>query len=192
MNIETLLKGKPLSQSKDFMASLNYEWKEFSLEYIINRYYKGNKNAYKFINILISNNLILKKKGIINGRLVSVNGCNSYRLPEHTLVSSNNIDIRWRKAKKHLSKLEDKYCRLVWYARSDKYNLLSNEVYEALSSMNEIESLYKDDVDELLNDETNWQHGFNSGMLAGIRLVIGMMNKDGYQDSIDEFPFLDT
>lgn len=105
MNIETLLKGKPLDQSKDFMASLNYEWKELSLEYIIKRYYKGNKNAGKFINILISNNLVLKKKGIVagksvinkSGNKVPIRGCNSYRLPEPVLEvkelfgSSNEI-----------------------------------------------------------------------------------------------------
>jgi hypothetical protein len=93
MNIETLLKGKPLDQSKDFMASLNYEWKELSLEYIIKRYYKGNKNAGKFINILISNNLVLKKKGIVAGKTVvnksgnkvPIRGCNSYRLPDPVL-----------------------------------------------------------------------------------------------------------
>lgn len=95
MNIETLLKGKPLDQSKDFMASLNYEWKELSLEYIIKRYYKGNKNAGKFINTLISNNLVLKKKGIVagksvinkSGNKVPIRGCNSYRLPESVLES---------------------------------------------------------------------------------------------------------
>lgn len=90
MNIETLLTGKPLEQSKDFILSLNYEWKELSLEYIIKRYYKGNKNAGKFINILVSNNIILKKKGIVAGRSVinklgnkvPIRGCNSYRIPE--------------------------------------------------------------------------------------------------------------
>ena len=134
-------------------------------------------------------------------------------------IENKDLDIRWDRAKDYLSKLEDKYCSLVWYTRSDKNDLLSNEMYEQLSSMVRIESLYKDDVNSLLNDETNWKHGFDSGVLASIRLVLGMMNKelieledddfdvdgesidingvkyieyDGYEDSIDEFPFLDT
>jgi hypothetical protein len=134
-------------------------------------------------------------------------------------MKNKDIDVRWQRAKEHLTKLEEKYCSLVWYARSDRHDLLSNEVYEGLSSIVEIEALYKDDVSDLLNDEENWQHGFNSGMLAGVRLVLGMMNKelieideneldevdsvieidgikyveyDAYEDSIDEFPFLDT
>jgi hypothetical protein len=107
MNIETLLTGKPLEQSKDFISSLNYEWKELSLEYIIKRHYKGNKNAGKFINILVSNNLVLKKKGIVAGKTVinksgnkvPIRGCNSYRLPDPILEAkelfggSNEVQV---------------------------------------------------------------------------------------------------
>ena len=107
MDIETLLTGKPLEQSKDFMVNLNYEWKELSLEYIVKKYYRGNKNASKFINILVTNNLVLKKKGIVAGKSVinklgnkvPIRGCNSYRLPDPILESkelfagSNKIQI---------------------------------------------------------------------------------------------------
>ena len=131
---------------------------------------------------------------------------------------NKDIDVRWNRAEKYLSELEKKYFNLVWYARSDRNNLLDSELYEALSSIVKIETLYKDEVCNLSGDESDWHHGFNSGMLAGVRLVLGMMNKelieiddfddfdgesieidgvkyteyDGYEDSIEEFPFLDT
>jgi hypothetical protein len=89
MEIEKLFKGKPLQQSMDFISSLNYEWKELTLEYIIKRFYKGNKNASKFINILVENKIILKRKGIVAGKTiinklgnkVPIRGANSYCLP---------------------------------------------------------------------------------------------------------------
>lgn len=98
---------------------------------------------------------------------------------------------KWQKANEYLNDLEVKYCNLVWYARSNKDELLESESYEILSKVLEIEKIYKDDVLDIIDDDTNWQHGFNSGMLAAIRLVIGLMNEN-FEDSIDDFPFLDT
>lgn len=64
-----------------------------------------------------------------------------------------------------------KYFDLVWLARADKDDLLMREMYEVLKKIKEIESKFKDDVKELDECETDWQHGFNSGVLAYSRFL---------------------
>ena len=59
--------------------------------------------------------------------------------------------------------------------------------------------------DALKSDSGDWEHGFNSGMLACLRLVMTAQNREqftdddgeicwhgGVEDAIEEFPFLDT
>ena len=118
-----------------------------------------------------------------------------------------------------------KYLDLVWFARSNPDKLVEEERYEmvkdVISSLQKIADKYPKEVAELCADETNWQHGFNSGVLAYARFlssyvedglwevckenqdmtefekVITIDGKeyiefDGRQDAFDNFPELDT
>ena len=85
-----------------------------------------------------------------------------------------------------IKELNDKYFNLVWLARKhpeDFKNQLVHEQYQR------IEEQYPQEVDDLLNANTDWHHGFNSGMLACLRLIgTGRMT----MQKIVEFPELDT
>jgi len=90
----------------------------------------------------------------------------------------------------NLQDLEKKYFDLVWYARSnrmdDPYWLgkpteIRNAAFEKQMI---VEREYPEEVQKLHKCEDNWEHGFNSGVLAAIRTVL-----DG---SLDDFPNLDT
>lgn len=118
-----------------------------------------------------------------------------------------------------------KYLDLVWFARSNPDKLIEEERYEVVQtvvkSLQEIADKYPQEVLELHDDETNWQHGFNSGILAYSRFlsayiedglwelsginediaeneeVIDVSGKkyiqfDGRQDAFDSFPELYT
>lgn len=131
----------------------------------------------------------------------------------------DDLPIRWKETEKILNDLETKYCNLVWWARSDRDKLLREEIYEGIIAQLKIEKEHPKEINDLMNDYTNWTHGFNSGMLAALRLVTGLMSKtiieldeeeleeygddvwltenDVYvaifqEDALDEFPFLDT
>ena len=81
----------------------------------------------------------------------------------------------------------EKYFRLVWWARSD-----SNRP-DIVALRQKVESDYPDDTQRVMNDDENFEHGFNSGVLAGIRLALGLSkvdkeeNKENEEDSEDEF-----
>jgi len=83
-----------------------------------------------------------------------------------------------------------KYLDLVWYARADRKKLMQDEVYKGLAAIQRIEREHPEEVYELgIGD--NWQHGFNSGMLAASRLYLSMIEEDVDQ-ALDEFPNLDS
>ena len=71
-----------------------------------------------------------------------------------------------------------KYDQLVWFARKHPSDHPSwNDVPEdirtgALNSAARVEEMYPDEVDELQGENSDWSHGFNSGMLAALRLVV--------------------
>ena len=80
---------------------------------------------------------------------------------------------------------EEKYYHLIWYARSTSKSMNIVKLRE------DVEQRYPEEIEKLINDETGyWQHGFNSGMLACLRLINGVMNNEQY--AIDEFPMLDS
>lgn len=118
-----------------------------------------------------------------------------------------------------------KYLDLVWFARSDPDRLIEEERYEivqpVIKSLQKIADKYPIEVGELIEDETSWQHGFNSGVLAYSRFIstyvedglwkLDKNNKDiaehedvieingkkyiqfdGRQNAFDSFPELDT
>jgi hypothetical protein len=90
--------------------------------------------------------------------------------------------------KEHLSNLEDKYFDLVWYARSGK-NMHSSEVREKRLK---VQSKYPIEITHLNNPkEGDWNHGFNSGMLAATRFLVDLI-QFGEETANENFPFLDT
>jgi len=90
----------------------------------------------------------------------------------------DDIKFRWQRAENKLLEDLKKYESLVWYARSDSSKLLQEEIYEGLAAQKRIEKEYPQEVYQLNNDNENWTHGFNSGVLAAIRLTMGLMSKE--------------
>lgn len=96
--------------------------------------------------------------------------------------------------------LEDKYFKLVWYARSDKVlpkeraDLPLNNRSEIDARHTEIEAAYPEEVANLaFDEEAAWHHGFNSGCLAAARLIMGAHDGgDLWQLAQDSFPMLDS
>ncbi len=90
-----------------------------------------------------------------------------------------------------LRELHEKYFDLVHYARRDP-----DEANPAiLPHLEVIRQAYPREVYNLANeDETDWHHGFNSGMLAAIRLVGAYLSKRKREiaQAEEEFPSLDT
>lgn len=96
--------------------------------------------------------------------------------------------------------LREKYVDLVWYARSDDDG--SNQDIGA--QKRRIEKKYPSEIEELYQN-SSWTHGFNSGMLAAVRLLRSYTLPMDYEESEIEmtrdseidyaeslFPFLDT
>jgi len=95
------------------------------------------------------------------------------------------IDDRVIKA---IQKMEKKYWDLVWLARKRPEDYLRQDI---LRSIKQVEFLYEDEVRELGGEDGDWQHGFHSGVLAGLRYVLAISDF-GIEQAEEEFPFLDT
>jgi hypothetical protein len=95
------------------------------------------------------------------------------------------IDDRVIKA---IQKMEKKYWDLVWLARKRPEDYLRQDI---LRSIKQVEFLYEDEVKELGGEDGDWQHGFHSGVLAGLRYVLAISDF-GIEQAEEEFPFLDT
>jgi hypothetical protein len=88
-----------------------------------------------------------------------------------------------------VEKFESKYCDLVWFARSSPDQDSVPGVFE---KRNQIVESYASEVWDLIDEKTGaWNHGFNSGMLAGMRFVLDLANCSK-EDAIENFPFLDS
>ena len=86
--------------------------------------------------------------------------------------------------------LESKYQDLVWYAR--KSNRMRKENPKTRAAMLKVERKYPEEITNLTTFETgDWEHGFNSGMLAGMRYLITQM-EEGKEIADKEFPELDS
>ena len=87
------------------------------------------------------------------------------------------------------AKMESKYCDLVWLARKSSKH---DHIKGVLESKKRIAALYPNEtiglIDELAGD---WNHGFNSGMLAGMRYILDIGN-NGLEEAIEFFPDLNT
>jgi len=83
---------------------------------------------------------------------------------------------------------ETKYADLLWYARTSPEHINIKGVKE---NKDRIEKLYLNEVMELSSENGDWQHGFNSGMVAALRYVL-TMDDLGLEQANDEFPMLDS
>lgn len=120
-------------------------------------------------------------------------------------VEKDDMDI--------IAQMEKKYGDLVWIARShpmedDDYwaGVPADIKQKVLAAQNRILEAYPPETFMLAICDDNWEHGFNSGMLAAIRYVRTLLDKStdidpdtdqefpvgGRQAADDEFPFLDT
>ena len=111
-----------------------------------------------------------------------------------------------------LSSMEEKYCDLVWYARkptegigkiwedNDWYKDMDEETVKSIrKSVKEIAKAFPAETMSLsleygLSNGSDWQHGFNSGMLAFTRLLSGLADEEeaNRRGSVDCFPELDS
>lgn len=105
-----------------------------------------------------------------------------------------------------LCELEVKYEKLVWYARKprDKGNLWADHPrydsvdYETVISIqNQLVETRKKypEAKDLDGEHGDFTHGFNSGMLACVRLLLqsNMWNaKDHWMNAVDLFPSIDS
>jgi hypothetical protein len=86
-------------------------------------------------------------------------------------------------------KLESKYSDLLWFARSSPNH---DSVPGVIEKRNQVLELYANEVWELIDEEAGpWHHGFNSGMLAGLRYILDLA-QEGKEVAEENFPFLDS
>jgi hypothetical protein len=86
-------------------------------------------------------------------------------------------------------KLQDKYCDLVWYARSRPEH---EEIPKVLENKQRIETQYPSEIKSLIEgSHPDWEHGFNSGMLAGMRYILDVIH-EGKEVAEGFFPSLDS
>lgn len=91
--------------------------------------------------------------------------------------------------KTKLKQFTDKYCDLVWYARQDKTDLK----HPGRKNITRIRKQFPRQVAALCGPSSDWHHGFNSGCLATVRLILSLLGtaKEAKQAEKD-FPGLDT
>jgi hypothetical protein len=87
-----------------------------------------------------------------------------------------------------ISEKEKVYRSLLWYARTTPQSLSIEGVANKVA---EIEDLYPKEVSELGGDNSEWQHGFHSGMVAALRYIL-TLDKLGKEQADEEFPMLDS
>ena len=90
----------------------------------------------------------------------------------------------------------EKYETLVWYARKhpddhESWNDVPEEIKTgALNIAAQAEELFPDEIDALCGEHGDWEHGFNSGVLAALRYFIHAAADP--EEAEEEFPELDT
>ena len=83
--------------------------------------------------------------------------------------------------------MSTKYENLVWYARSGR----NINISEVVKHRDKIEEIYPQEIELLSGDSSDFYHGFNSGMLAGMRYILSM-TEIGVEHAQENFPELDT
>ena len=77
-----------------------------------------------------------------------------------------------------IGKKADKAERLVWYARKEPsdspfWNSVPEDIKTgALNAAAQVRELFPDETDALRGESGDWEHGFNSGVLAALRFVL--------------------
>ena len=117
------------------------------------------------------------------------------RTEKKLIKSKNNLNNMMKKKEilENVIELEDKYFDLVWYARKTLEDY--NTIPKVKENVDRIEEMYPIETKNLINDDGNWEHGFNSGMLAGMRYIMTLFETGplgGKEMADEEFPFLDT
>ena len=82
---------------------------------------------------------------------------------------------------------QHKYEELVWYARSGR----NTHILTVVKHRERIEEMYPQEIELLSSESGDFSHGFNSGMLAGMRLITSMMLINS-EHATENFPELDT
>jgi len=86
--------------------------------------------------------------------------------------------------------LEHKYEMLVWYTRKSEQQIATIEGVRIAAD--EVTRDYPEEVASLNSPLFgNWQHGFNSGMLAGARFVLDALDT-GIEEAYEIFPDLNS
>ena len=86
-----------------------------------------------------------------------------------------------------------KYDDLVWYARKTAEDRANNA--DCNTECLRIETTYPNECIRLNDpDAADWEHGFNSGMLAALRYVASYLTNDPVEIEFAErsFPYLDA
>lgn len=88
--------------------------------------------------------------------------------------------IQWKHLCPRLFKEMEKYRDLVWLARSN------SQEPNIVQIQNIIRSKYPREVEKLEGENGDWEHGFNSGMLACCNLFSEYLLDDDMYDAIVE------
>ncbi len=87
------------------------------------------------------------------------------------------------------AEIESRYLDLVWYARRDK----TDPDHPGRPEIERIRRENPDAVAALCGDSADWNHGFNSGCLAMVRLISGWLGTTSESTVAEiDFPDLDT
>lgn len=105
-------------------------------------------------------------------------------------------------AKEYFQEFCEKYDKLVWFARSHP------DCEVAKNPQSRVLEMFPDECDDLRSESGDWHHGFNSGCLATMRMVLDTLYPTvipaeesddgeewimgGLQNAKDQFPMLDT
>ncbi len=81
------------------------------------------------------------------------------------------------------------YTDMLWFARTNETTLSTIEL--ARKNYDRIESQFPELVDKLRNDDSNFEHGFNSGVVAAIRYMLDLKETD-LENARQNFPDLDS
>jgi hypothetical protein len=86
-----------------------------------------------------------------------------------------------------IKELEDRCFDLVWYARANPEDTKPPlEIQQRrAANIGRIEAKYAKEVAQLAGDDGAWQHGFNSGALAIVRLLRAYALPDDYNEDFD-------
>ena len=82
----------------------------------------------------------------------------------------------------------NKYNELLWYARKGPDDLLVDSIAK---QMKKVEWDSPEEVSELQGENSDWQHGFHSGMVAALNYLL-TCDDLGLDQADEEFPNLDS